>query len=94
MLATGETCTVREFAQAAFAAADIPVEFAGEGVNEVAHRTDTGAIVLKVSPRFFRPVDAECLCGNAAKAQRELGWTAQTKGAALAELMVRAELAR
>ncbi len=88
VLATGETCTVREFAHAAFTAGGIPVEFVGQGVEEVARRTDTGAIVLRVSPRYFRTVDAQCLRGDPSKAKAKLNWEAGTKGRELAALMV------
>ncbi|WP_221031931.1 GDP-mannose 4,6-dehydratase [Actomonas aquatica] len=91
VLATGRTHTVREFAAAAFAAVGVPVDFQGQGVEEVARRRDNGAIVLRVSPRYFRPVDAVSLRGNPAKAKAELGWKAQTQGADLAALMVEAE---
>ncbi len=92
VLATGEAHDVRSFARAAFGAAGIPVEFDGSGVDEVGRRTDSGEIVLRVVPRYFRPVDALCLRGNPAKAKAVLGWEAKTKGPDLAALMVAAEL--
>ncbi len=91
VLATGETCTVRDFARAAFAAVEISIEFSGSGPDEIARRTDDGEIVLRVAPRFFRPVDAQCLRGDPSKAKTELGWQAQVKGTTLARLMVESE---
>lgn len=93
LLATGKLTTVRQFAAAAFAVAGIPVEFSGEGVNEVARRTDTGVVVLSVDAKFYRPVDASHLVGDASKAKAQLGWVPQTSGTDLAKLMVAAELA-
>lgn len=61
-----------EFAQAAFKAAGIEVEFEGEGVNEIAKDKATGKVVLKVNPDFFRPAEVELLIGNPAKAEKEL----------------------
>jgi len=94
VLATGRTTTVRDFARAAFAAADIEITFTGKGVDEVARRTDTGSTVLTVSSRFYRPVDNTHLCGNPAKAKMQLDWKATIGGEALAALMVEAEMNR
>ncbi len=31
-------------------------------------------MIVKVNPQFYRPAEADLLCGNAAKAERQLGW--------------------
>lgn len=92
VIATGKTHSVRDYVQAAFAAADIDVEFAGTGVGEVGRRSDTGDVVVVVSPKFYRPVDAANLVGNADKAAKQLNWRAQTWVPELARLMVEADL--
>ncbi len=91
VLATGRACSVREFAQAAFAELGLGLEFTGRGSEEVARRTDTGAIVLKVDPRFFRPAESSHLMGDATLARQELNWTPQTVGTQVARLMARAD---
>ena len=91
VLATGQACSVREFAQAAFAELGLGLEFKGQGVNEIARRTDTGATVLQVDPRFFRPAESSHLLGDAALARQELNWKPQTVGPAVARLMARAD---
>ena len=93
VIATNETRTVREFAQTAFAAAGIEVEFEGEGVNEVAKDKKTGKVVLKVNPDFFRPAEVELLIGNPAKAEKELGWEREISFQELVERMVKNDLA-
>lgn len=94
VLATGETCSVREFLTHAFAAADVTVAFEGEGAREIGRRTDTGAVVVAVSPKFYRPVDAANLCGDPSKARAQLGWQAATRAGGLAHIMVAADLRR
>jgi len=91
VLATGVSTTVRDFARAAFSAADVAIEFEGEGGDEKGIRQDNGKVVLAVSPKFYRPVDAKHLRGDATKAKQQLGWTAKTSATALAALMVQAE---
>ena len=93
VIATNETRTVREFAQTAFAAAGIEVEFEGEGVNEIAKDKKTGKVVLKVNPDFFRPAEVELLIGNPAKAEKELGWEREISFQELVERMVKNDLA-
>jgi GDPmannose 4,6-dehydratase len=48
---------------------------------------------LESDPRMHRPSDVAQLVGDPSKAERELGWRAQTKLPQLAELMVQADLA-
>ena len=78
VLATGRTTTVRRFCELAFAAAGIEVAWEGAAEDEVGRRTDTGAVVVRVDPGYYRPTEVELLLGDASKAERELGWTATT----------------
>lgn len=91
ILATGKLCSIRDFARAAFAELGLDLEFTGHGAEEVARRTDTGAVVLKVDPRFYRPTDSAQLVGDASHAARTLGWTPRTASTDLARLMARAD---
>lgn len=93
VLATGQTCSIREFAIAAFAELGLVLKFEGRGVDEVGRRADTGAVVLKVDPRFFRPAESSQLVGDASLARQELGWAPHVTGAALARLMAQADAA-
>lgn len=92
VIATNETRTVREFAQQAFAAAGIEVEFQGEGVNEIAIDKATGKTVLSVNPQFFRPAEVELLIGNPAKAEKELGWVREISFDELVTRMVKNDI--
>ncbi|OHE87983.1 MAG: GDP-mannose 4,6-dehydratase, partial [Verrucomicrobia bacterium RIFCSPLOWO2_12_FULL_64_8] len=48
---------------------------------------------VKFDPRYLRPAEVDHLQGDATKAKRQLGWQAKTRMAALARLMVDADLA-
>lgn len=74
VLATGETHTVREFAQLAFERAGIFLEWSGEGVNEKGICKKSGKERVVVNPKYFRPAEVELLHGNPSKAERELKW--------------------
>jgi GDPmannose 4,6-dehydratase len=67
------------------------VVFEGSGENEIGRRRDTGATVIAVDSRYYRPVDSTALVGDPTRAKQVLGWAAKTEGEAVARLMVRAE---
>jgi GDPmannose 4,6-dehydratase len=94
VIATGETHTVREFVEAAFAAADMELEWEGEGVNEVGRDRRTGRVLARVAPEFFRPAEVDLLLGDSTKARERLGWSPSTTFARLVELMVEADIGR
>jgi GDPmannose 4,6-dehydratase len=93
VLATGRPCSVREFATAAFGALGIKLQFSGRGAAEVARRTDTGAVVLRIDPRFYRPLEPTTLVGDPRLARQVLGWRAHVAGKEVARLMARADYA-
>lgn len=93
VLATGKPCSVRDFATAAFAALGLKLVFSGRGKAEVARRADTGAVVLRIDPRFYRPVEPTTLVGDPRLARRTLGWRARTTGKNVARLMAQADYA-
>lgn len=72
VLATGVTKSVRQIVETAFAVVGLNIVWEGEGVNEVG-KID-GRIVVKVSPKYFRPAEVDLLLGDASKAKDELGW--------------------
>ena len=73
VVATGETRSVRDFCDRAFARAGMPLTWRGEGLDEQGVDAE-GRILVRVDPRFFRPAEVEYLLGDASKARRELGW--------------------
>jgi len=74
VIATGETHTVREFVELAFAEVGITIEWQGSGVNEQGIDAKTGRVLVKVDPKYFRPAEVELLLGDPTKAETELGW--------------------
>ena len=91
VIATGETRSVREFCQAAFARAGLPIEWRGEGVEEEGVAED-GRVLVAVDPRYFRPAEVDLLLGDASKARERLGWEPRISFAQLVERMVDADM--
>ena len=93
VLATGETHTVRSFVELAFGKVGIELEWTGAGVDEVGLCRRTGRVLVRVDPRYFRPTEVDLLIGNAAKAQRVLGWRPTTTLDQMCAEMVESDLA-
>lgn len=47
---------------------------------------------IEIDPAYFRPSEVDYLLGDPSKAERELAWSATTRWADLARLMVRADM--
>ena len=92
VIATGETHSVRDFAQAAFEKIGVDLEWSGQGVNELGINKANGATVVKVDPQFFRPADADYLVGDYSKAKKKLGWSPKTSFKELVGIMVEHDL--
>lgn len=94
VLATGRRHTVRDFVRWSAAGMGIELEFAGEGLDEVGRDARTGAVLLRVHPRHFRPAEVVALVGDSSKARRELGWAPQVDVQQLAAMMAEADVRR
>lgn len=94
VLSTGKSVTVREFAEMAFAAIGTELVWRGQGVEEAGVCKKTGKVRVKVNPIFFRPAEVDYLIGDSSRAERLLGWKAQTSLGELCRLMVAADIRR
>ncbi|TBW37400.1 GDP-mannose 4,6-dehydratase [Siculibacillus lacustris] len=93
VLATGETHTVREFVERAFAHIGVTIAWRGTGVEEIGFDAATGRTLVEIDPRHFRPTEVEMLIGDASKAERMLGWRPTTRFSELVTEMMEADLA-
>ncbi len=84
VIATGRQETVRRFIDLAaehlgWGGRHGPaIQWNGTGLEEVGRRADTGAVVVRIDPRYFRPAEVETLLGDPSKAKDKLGWTPTT----------------
>jgi GDPmannose 4,6-dehydratase len=77
VIATGETWSIRDFLDLAFAHVGI----------------DDWSKHVTQDPRFMRPAEVELLIGDATKAKDKLGWTPTVSFAELVAMMVDADIA-
>src|SRR5437899_2336413 len=92
VLATGESHSVREFVEKAFAHAGRKIEWRGSGVDEKGIDRSTGDVLVEIDPRYFRPTEVDALLGDPSKARAKLGWRHKTSFEALVKDMVETDL--
>ncbi|WP_033570728.1 GDP-mannose 4,6-dehydratase [Dickeya undicola] len=94
VLATNRTETVRDFVSMAFKAAGFTLKFEGSAENEIGIDTDTGKVLVRVNPKFYRPAEVELLIGNPVYAKAKLGWEPKTTLEELCQMMVTEDIRR
>lgn len=89
VLATGQTHSVREFAQVAAKQLDIDLVWVGKRIKEKGVNRKTGKTVIKIDPVHFRPSEVEYLRGDSSNARKLLGWKPKVSFEELVEIMVK-----
>ena len=92
VIATGETYTVRSFAEKVFERLGMPLDWQGTGEAELGIERGNGKVVIRIDPRYFRPAEVDLLLGNPAKAKSKLEWQPKTSFDELVEMMTDADL--
>ncbi len=91
VIATGETHSVREFAEFAFREVGIDIVWQGKGADEVGIDASTGKVIVEIDPRYYRPTEVDILIGDSSKARKILGWQPKVKFKELVKMMVKSE---
>ncbi|HEX7414524.1 MAG TPA: GDP-mannose 4,6-dehydratase [Bacteroidia bacterium] len=92
VLATNKKISVRVFIEMAFAEIGVAMEWKGSGVDEKGLDKKTGAILVEVDSRYFRPSEVELLIGDYSKAKQKLGWEPKYTVQELCKEMVAADI--
>jgi len=95
VIATGRMETVRRFIEVSAEKLGwnkdqegASINWEGEGLNEIGRRADTGEIVIRVDPKYFRPTEVDQLQGDPTKALNKLGWSPKISLDKLIEEMI------
>jgi GDPmannose 4,6-dehydratase len=75
VIATGIQHTVREFVDKAASILDLHLNWEGTREEEIGIDRNTGRVIVRVDPRYYRPTEVDSLCGDATRAKELLGWT-------------------
>ena len=71
---------------------NINIIWEGEDLNEVAINKDTGKVIIKINPKYYRPTEVDLLIGDPTKAKNDLNWTPKVTFKDLIKIMVEAEI--
>lgn len=74
VVATGEQFSVRYFVEKCARYFNMNIEWQGQDLDEVGIDTNTGNIVVRVDPVYFRPSEVATLLGDSSKARATLNW--------------------
>ena len=91
VLATGETNTVRKFAELVFKELDMELEWKGENEKETGVEKKTGKVRVAIDPRYYRPTEVDMLIGDAGKAKAKFGWEPKVRFEELVKIMAIAD---
>ena len=99
VIATGRTESVRNFIEISARKLkwnhdnkEKAIIWEGTGINEVGRRADTGEIVIRIDPAYFRPTEVDLLIGDASKAKNLLGWAPKTDLEQMIGIMIEADV--
>lgn len=98
VIGTGESYSVREFAEKAYKYAGIEIEWKGERGQEKGFiksiekrwkdHLKPGIILIEIDPKYFRPTEVEHLRSDITKAKQKLNWHPRTTFDELVKIMV------
>ena len=91
VVATGETHSVRDFVCAVARELGSAIRWQGSGSREEGFDAKTGARIVAIDPRYFRPSEVDTLLGDATRAREKMGWKPRTSFDELVAEMVREE---
>lgn len=92
VIATGERHSVRELTELAFKEVGITIEWEGTGTDEKGRDAESGTVLVRIDPRYFRPTEVDSLQGDSSKARDLLGWEPKITFQELVKQMVVADL--
>ena len=92
VIATGRQESVRKFIEiSAQSLGWGGIVWEGSGIEEVGRRADSGQIILRIDPRYFRPAEVDSLLGDSKKAHDLLGWKPKIQLNELIEEMIESD---
>ena len=78
VIATGKSCSVRQFVEKSFKIIGIDIGWRGKGLNEIGYNKSTKNLLIKINKDYFRPNEVHDLRGDPKKAKKVLKWTPKT----------------
>lgn len=90
VLGSGESHTVREFAELSFREIGIDITWIGSGINEVGISGER--TLIKIDKKYYRPLESDNYCADFSKATKRLGWKPRTNFKQMVHKMVQNDI--
>ena len=94
VIATGKSFSVKQFVEETCYNLGIKIKWFNKGRNEKAININTGKVIIKINPDFYRPSEVNFLKGDFTKAKKILKWKPKTSFKQLVKIMVETEIKR
>lgn len=91
VLATGETHTVRSFAEKVACWHGFDIVWSGAAEREIGTDRASGRVLVRVNPALYRPAEVELLVGASRLAEDRLGWRRRIDFDQLVDMMCAAD---
>ena len=78
VIGTGYSHSIKEFVNIACKYLKLNIKWKGNGINEKCINLDNNKIIIKISKKFYRPLDVNHLKSNPLKAKKILNWAPKT----------------
>ncbi len=92
VIATGHSVSIRKFVEKSFKKVGVNIIWKGKGKNEIGINQSNGKILIKIDPRYYRPLEVPKLIGDFTKAKRLLKWKPKMNLEKLISEMVKSDL--
>ena len=92
-IASGKNYSVRDFVNSAWKYLGKEITWEGSGPNERGYDKESGNLIVKVDPRYFRPTEVDTLLGDSSKAKEKLGWETKISFKGMVNEMMEHDLA-
>lgn len=78
VIGTGRTHSIKKFINLACKYLEIKIKWIGKGLNERCVNLDNNKIIIKISKKYYRPIDINHLRSKSLKAKKILKWSSKT----------------
>ena len=92
VVSTGRTYSIKDFINLCTDYLELKTKWTGEGLNEKLINLKNNKIIVKISPKYFRPAEVDLLIGDSSKAKKILKWQPKTNLKNLVKIMLDQEI--
>ena len=92
VVATGENNSIKDFVNECLKNLDIKAKWVGKGIKTKLINLKNNKVIIKISPKFFRPAEVNILHGDSSNAKKKLNWVPKVNFKKLVKLMIDEEI--